>query len=332
MISTNLIIGRLGVGKTATLQHLLQQKPGDEFWAILINEFGQLGIDTALLKPASTDQLSITEVSGGCICCAAQSQLKITLTRLIREHKPQRLLIEPTGLGHPAGIVDLLRDDYLAKVIRLETIICIADPRDFNDDLLTRSQTFRQQLELADCVVLNKTDLSSREQIKKAKDYLAKLYPPKQQIMETVFGDIDLELLTRSTAQTQSPFINPVYRLMPHAHQQQTEIPIASSRIQRISASQEGHQTIAWLIPLTLQFNRRRLEQFFQRRSNTNDYKRIKGVFNCGKNWYSYNWVGDPVRMQEAYYRRDSRLEIIIDSTATDLDAFESEFLASIRS
>ena len=72
-VPTNIITGFLGVGKTSAIVHLLQSKPDDERWAILVNEFGEIGVDGALLQGQSTEELGvfIREVPGGCMCCAA---------------------------------------------------------------------------------------------------------------------------------------------------------------------------------------------------------------------------------------------------------------------
>ncbi|MCK4710345.1 MAG: GTP-binding protein, partial [Gammaproteobacteria bacterium] len=186
MIDTNLIIGRLGSGKTCCIMHLLTNKPENENWAVIVNEFGQIGIDAALLEPETTDSLSITEIAGGCICCAAQSQLHVTMTKLIRQYRPDRILIEATGLGHPAGIIDLLRDEYLHKVININSIISVIDLSLFNlpnDIFAERSpintENFKHQNQLADIVVLNKSDLASESAFENANKYLDTFYPEK---------------------------------------------------------------------------------------------------------------------------------------------------------
>ena len=67
-IPTHVIAGPLGAGKTSLIQHLMTQKPADERWAVLVNEFGQIGLDAALMN-AGSDAIAIAEVAGGCVCC-----------------------------------------------------------------------------------------------------------------------------------------------------------------------------------------------------------------------------------------------------------------------
>jgi len=95
-IPTNLIMGFLGVGKTTAILDLLKQKPQNENWAILVNEFGKVGIDGSIFSLAGA---TVKEVSGGCLCCATALPFQISINRLLKEVKPDRLLIEPTGLG-----------------------------------------------------------------------------------------------------------------------------------------------------------------------------------------------------------------------------------------
>lgn len=82
-VPINLITGFLGTGKTTALLTLLAQKPADQVWAVIVNEFGEVGIDGAVLEGAGAE---IREIAGGCLCCATGPQLPITLAKVIREN------------------------------------------------------------------------------------------------------------------------------------------------------------------------------------------------------------------------------------------------------
>ena len=107
-IPLNLITGFLGVGKTTAILNLLSQRPEGEKWAILVNEFGHIGIDQEAFE--LEDGIQVKELVGGCVCCTLASQFTPTLLRLIHLAQPDRILVEPTGLGHPAGILDADQD------------------------------------------------------------------------------------------------------------------------------------------------------------------------------------------------------------------------------
>ncbi len=101
-IPINIISGPLGVGKTTTINHLMELRPPEERWAILVNEYGLVGLDAALMQTESERKggagVEIREVAGGCICCSAGFMFEVSLVFLL-QRRPDRLLIEPTGLA-----------------------------------------------------------------------------------------------------------------------------------------------------------------------------------------------------------------------------------------
>lgn len=155
-IPTNLITGFLGTGKTTAILHLLQQKPEHEKWAVLVNEFGEVGIDGALLANRGAE---IREVAGGCMCCVADLPMQVALNTLIARARPDRLLIETTGLGHPQALIDNLTDDYYSTLLELRAVVCLVDPRKLAEARYRDHSIFRDQLAIADVIGANKTDL-----------------------------------------------------------------------------------------------------------------------------------------------------------------------------
>ena len=120
-VPTNIITGFLGVGKTTAILNLLKSKPANQRWAVLVNEFGEIGVDGSLFQgQQSEDQdVFIREVPGGCMCCAAGLPMQIALNQLLAKAKPDRLLIEPTGLGHPKEVLQVLSTEYYQDVLSL---------------------------------------------------------------------------------------------------------------------------------------------------------------------------------------------------------------------
>ncbi|MFP4182553.1 MAG: CobW family GTP-binding protein, partial [Thiohalospira sp.] len=183
-----MIAGPLGAGKTTTIRHLLARRPSEERWAVLVNEFGEAGIDGAALVDASDD---LAEVPGGCICCTARTQLRVTLTRLLRRVRPHRLLIEPTGLGHPAGIIDMLREPGLAEAIDLQSVIAVFPADGLTEDRLAAAPPVRDAFELADVLVLNKADRADPATLAAARELAASAWPPKAGVVVTEQGELD---------------------------------------------------------------------------------------------------------------------------------------------
>lgn len=155
MTKTNLITGFLGSGKTTTIRHLLASKPENQRWAVLVNEFGEIGIDGALLAGSGA---VLKEIPGGCMCCINGLPMQIGLNMLLQKEKPDRLLIEPTGLGHPKQILSILAQDTYAGWIDLHASICLLDARQLGDPRYRENENFRDQLAAADVIIANKSD------------------------------------------------------------------------------------------------------------------------------------------------------------------------------
>ena len=160
MTKTNLITGFLGSGKTTTIRHLLAHKPDQERWAVLVNEFGEIGIDGALLADSGA---VLKEIPGGCMCCVNGLPMQVGLNMLLQQAKPDRLLIEPTGLGHPKQILSLLTQESYAGWIDLQATLCLLDARQLSQPRYRDNENFRDQLAAADVILASKTIPISRK-------------------------------------------------------------------------------------------------------------------------------------------------------------------------
>lgn len=158
MIQVHIITGFLGVGKTSCIQNLIKQKPENERWAVLVNEYGEQGIDGALYNPS---QVIIKQVAGGCACCASLLTFQTTLNELIRFENPDRIFIEPSGLGHVDNIVKRLQEADYQKRLILNGVICIIDPRHLSQPKYRYHELYVRQLFAADKLIANKSDLAS---------------------------------------------------------------------------------------------------------------------------------------------------------------------------
>jgi G3E family GTPase len=162
-IPTNLVMGFLGVGKTTAILDLLKQKPKHKNWAVLVNEFGKVGIDGTIYTAAG---VTVKEVAGGCLCCAVGLPFQVSINRLLKEVRPDRLLIEPTGLGHPQKVLEMLVKGSFRNILELRASICLVDPEKLKDSRYTTHETFIDQIALSDVLVANKMDLADQEAIK----------------------------------------------------------------------------------------------------------------------------------------------------------------------
>lgn len=116
----HLISGFLGTGKTTALKSLMEQKDPNEKWVIIVNEFGEIGIDGAVL---SDNGIPVAEIAGGCLCCTAGPQMGVTVQKMLRDAKPDRLMIEASGLAHAASVIDELKAKPLDSLLEIGAVL-----------------------------------------------------------------------------------------------------------------------------------------------------------------------------------------------------------------
>ena len=305
-IPVNIITGFLGVGKTTAIKHILEKKPKNERWAVIINEFGAVSIDHTAIN--QQDGLTIKEVAGGCICCTANVPMQVTLTSILRNQKPDRILIEPTGMGHPANILDLLQNKYLKDILEIRATICLVDPRRWADANVRSHETFQDQINLADVLVSNKTDLVDAALAEKFKLWAENLYPPKLLIAATTNAEIDINYLDIAPFQGRKALFPQAHAHQHHHHEdEETVIPAINQPIKKLSKGL-GMYSCGWIFSPEEIFSLPKLRQFF---SSLQGVVRAKGVFRTGRDWVFINAVDGEFSVQYIAYRRDSRIELI---------------------
>ena len=181
-IPCTLVTGFLGAGKTTLINHLLTTKPTEQRWALLINEFGRIGIDGTLLKGAdwwqtAQETIAVREVSGGCICCTSQLPLQIAISRLLSEHKPQRLLIEPTGLAHPRELVQQLSEPHWQTALQMQAVLTVLNAKQWQQAKYREHEGFAVHVQEADALIINRYDHLSANEIQTLQAWIATLNP-----------------------------------------------------------------------------------------------------------------------------------------------------------
>lgn len=154
-LPVTIITGFLGSGKTTLLNHILENQQGIKT-AVLVNEFGEIGIDNDLII-ASDD--SMVELSNGCICCTINTDLIDAVYRVLeREEKIDYLVVETTGVADPLPVALTFLGTELRDMTRLDSIVTVVDSENFSLDLFN-SEAAYNQIAYGDIILLNKTDL-----------------------------------------------------------------------------------------------------------------------------------------------------------------------------
>ncbi len=295
-----MVMGFLGAGKTTAILNLLKQKPADEKWAVLVNEFGQVGIDGAILAASGA---IVREVAGGCLCCAVGLPFQVAVNRLLTEVKPDRLLIEPTGLGHPKRVLDMLAGGYFRTVLDVRASICLVDPRKLGDSRYTSHENFVDQIALSDVLVANKMDLADKTATQLFERWADGSCPPKAVVAQTVQGQLDVAWLnlTRNLERRAS---------FPDAHQDrliQTDEVTLTNKEQFKSNTADGYQSYGTVFPEHSCFDYGRLQGLLGQL----EAERIKAVIATNKGWFIFNAVDGVMTIVPCKPSANSRIEII---------------------
>lgn len=301
-IPTHVIAGPLGAGKTTLIRHLLAQRPGNERWAVLINEFGLVGLDAALLS-RDEDGIAIGEVAGGCLCCVNGMPFQVGLGRLLRKSRPDRLFIEPSGLGHPLQLLAQLKQAPWTGVLTIQPLLMVVDTRSMaRNEPLPEAQ--QQAFDASENVVFNKSEAVDEN----SKLLISNKFNNKN-ILWSVQGQVPLSSLPGSPAQiVDSPFQE--NRIVDNLGSAPTILWTDPSQPICRAQQGEGGWSIGWRWHPAQQFYPQKLEAFLL----AWPWLRAKGVIHSVEGWRSFNGLkGDMPMWQPSDWRRDSRIELIFD-------------------
>ena len=177
-----IITGYLGSGKTTLVRHIIKSVKKRKL-AILLNEFGELAIDSKVIKGKNVD---MKEISGGCVCCSLTGELEAAIKEILAEIKPDHIVIETTGVAEPDGIIVSVES---IPNVKLDAVITVADA-----DAFVRypslGHTGIVQLEMADLILLNKRDLVDEKDLQRIEMVLGKIND-RAAIIRTANGKVD---------------------------------------------------------------------------------------------------------------------------------------------
>lgn len=315
-IPCTLITGFLGVGKTTIILNLLKQKPAHEKWAVLVNEFGEIGLDGAIMEAKQTqNDVFIKEVPGGCMCCASGLPMQIALNMLLMKAKPDRLIIEPTGLGHPKEVLKVLRSEHYQEILEVQHTITVIDARHFSSPKHLNNPIFKQQLEVADVLVANKADLYEDADLAECKRHIES-HP---QLSLKPFFSIENGIVNKAFLETYLP-----EKLLKKTFLNSTTLDnkAEAAALERIQAEtipetgfifkshyEDEYSSMGWRFAADLKFDLNKLQEALEH----SDFERIKAVFMTKDGEYSLNIEGQApfcfTRLEQAL--TESRLELI---------------------
>jgi G3E family GTPase len=319
------VTGPLGSGKTTVIARLLAGKPAAENWVVLLNEFSDAGIDALTVAAAARGAYDVRLVPGGCLCCAGEQDFRRNLAELLGDVRPDRILVEPSGLGHPAGIVEELLAHEARGALRLESVLAVLDAPRVAAGAIAPGTLAHDQAEISDALVLTKADLADAATLAQFRALATAFYPPKRWLGTSVRGELPEAAWAcapgasraRLAATAPRPALHAAERAA-HAddldgHEPQDEVQSARGR--RATFRHLGHAAARWIFPRSVEFSRERLGAALGTANAATAAVRVKGVLRVAEDAYVLvQHDGRTLDIRESAWRRESRIEVLVES------------------
>lgn len=187
MTKVDIISGFLGAGKTTLISKLLKEALKDEQVVLIENEFGEIGIDGGFLKDSGVE---IREMNSGCICCSLVGDFGTSLKEVVDKYHPDRIIIEPSGVGKLSDVIKAVKDLHIENEIRLNSASTVADASKVKVYMKNFGEFFNNQIEHAGTIILSRTQNVSEDKLKKAIE-LIRTVNENAHIITTPWDDLE---------------------------------------------------------------------------------------------------------------------------------------------
>ncbi len=194
MTKIDIISGFLGAGKTTLIKKMIDEAFQGEQIVLIENEFGEVGIDGGFLKDAG---IEITEMNSGCICCSLVGDFGKNLNEVITKYHPDRILIEPSGVGKLSDVMKSVIDIEKEQDVKLNALVTVVNALKANKQMKAFGEFFNNQIEYATTVILSRSQSATPEQLEQCVKQIQKLNP-KAAVITTAWDDIRGEQILKA--------------------------------------------------------------------------------------------------------------------------------------
>lgn len=283
----DIISGFLGAGKTTLIRKLIAESLYKEKIVIIENEFGQTGIDGSVLKNSS---IEVKEINSGCICCSMSGEFIQGIREVVKKYRPERIIIEPTGVGKLSDVVKACRELASECGVRVNMAITVADVLKYNAYLTNFSEFFRNQIKHAGTVILSRVSRADEKKLQNAVASIRSINERANIITtewDKINGDRIIELAENAAEHTLESQIRKSVKISrPHSH---------------------GHDADevfeVWEVQTPNKYDRKALDLILRELGNWDRYGmvlRSKGILEQPDGaWVNYDYVPGEVSMKD---------------------------------
>ncbi|MDY3918928.1 MAG: CobW family GTP-binding protein [Candidatus Limivivens sp.] len=201
MTKVDIVSGFLGAGKTTFIKQLIDQVFAGEKLVLIENEFGEIGIDGGFLKDAGVE---ITEMNSGCICCTLVGDFSEALKKVMEELKPDRIIIEPSGVGKLSDVVKAVEGVEAEAGIEIGSAVTVVDGKKAKMYMKNFGEFFLNQVEHAGTIVISRTQMMSDEKLEQCVHMLRE-HNEKAAIITTPWDQLDKDLIRHALENSSRP-------------------------------------------------------------------------------------------------------------------------------
>ena len=304
MTKVDIISGFLGAGKTTLIAKLLKEGLAGEQVVLIENEFGEIGIDGGFLKESGVE---IREMNSGCICCSLVGDFGTSLKEVVEKYHPDRIIIEPSGVGKLSDVIKAVKDLHIENEIRLNSASTVADASKVKVYMKNFGEFFNNQIEHAGTIILSRTQNVSEAKLKTDIELIRSLNKDAH-IITTPWDDINgkqildaMENVTNLELEMLAEAAAKVAEEHEHHHHHDGECGCGHHH-------EHGHHHAdevftSWGVETPNKYDKEELSEILRKLSETDDYGNIlraKGMLPCtdGK-WMFFDLVPEEYEIRE---------------------------------
>jgi G3E family GTPase len=298
----------LGAGKTTFIKYIMDYPPEGEKLVVIVNEFGEVGVDGIILSDQKGLIADVVELPSGCICCTLSSDFRRQFLEVHERFRPDRIIVEPTGVAMISQIQQILGAEDLRNLYSDINLIHILDGAEFLNFIKRQRHFMENQLRRSRLVILNKMDRVKPHMVELLVQSVAEINPDAE-VYPTSFGQLDSGVVKRMLGLADGEIAGPPDLEVPEEEHE------------------HGHdfaaQFLAFGKKYEAMFDRECLQSFFESLKNREygEVVRAKGVFRTQKEWIKLELASGEVRLDPVPAASESVVSII----GTNIDTTEME-------